>query len=343
MSKVVSLFSVDSLGLTFLSWSLHYLGGHHAHYSCEKNEFLPLPENPIKELNAHTFLKNHPSGTEQTEEYISKLRSLNHCNFETIYAFPPHGENTTIIDFVNINETHRTAVFNQQQDSKKLTKLCANAGPLIISEIDPRNRTYHFNIRSLDKRLYVSGSYSSPDESRDHFNSIFFGKSLEYYKSNNLSTPWDIREMNALNLCIYPNIRIGDYVDLTIDHYYLSSNDLWVNLESEIFNVFDYIQESINHSRFELWKKVYTQWSKKQKDLNKFEWYLDHIIDCIVNNYYFDLGRLNLTPFQEAIIQHILIYQHDLTIKAWGLIKFPPNTQDLHKLLEPNFHKLTPY
>ena len=42
--------------------------------------------------------------------------------------------------------------------------------------------------------------------------------------------------------------------------------------------------------------------------------------------------------WQEAIVQHILIYKYNLNLKNWQLKKFPDNTQDLHKLLETNIH-----
>ena len=51
-----------------------------------------------------------------------------------------------------------------------------------------------------------------------------------------------------------------------------------------------------------------------------------------------DLTRFNLDIVRESTIQHVLIYKHGLTLKSWGLEKFPNNTQDLHLLLEPNIY-----
>ena len=126
-------------------------------------------------------------------------------------------------------------------------------------------------------------------------------------------------------------------------HYYINSNDLWFNLNESIYDIFNYIDEAINAERYAKWTKVYSKWQTKQLQLNKFDWYLDHIAEAIVNNWYFNLEPFELTLEQEAIIQHVLIYNYGLTIKGWGLVKFPNNTQDLHLLLEPNFHTLTEY
>ena len=64
-------------------------------------------------------------------------------------------------------------------------------------------------------------------------------------------------------------------------------------------------------------------------------------IFAIVDNFYYDIGEYKLNIAQEAAIQHVMLYKYNLNFKIWQLEKFPNNTQDLHKLLEPNtFHKL---
>jgi len=80
-----------------------------------------------------------------------------------------------------------------------------------------------------------------------------------------------------------------------------------------------------------------SDWQKKQLDLLDFCYNQPHIVDAIVNNLYYEI---DLTFDQEIIIQHCLIYQHGLNLKTWQLEKFPNNTQDLHKLLEPNIHSV---
>ena len=57
------------------------------------------------------------------------------------------------------------------------------------------------------------------------------------------------------------------------------------------------------------------------------------------NDYDYALPRLTLK--QESIIQHCLIYWHNLNLKTWGLTHFPNNARLLHQLLEPNIHTVT--
>jgi hypothetical protein len=71
--------------------------------------------------------------------------------------------------------------------------------------------------------------------------------------------------------------------------------------------------------------------------LLQFEYNYKHIVESIVNNWSYPI---DLTFDQEIVIQHCLIYHYGLNLKTWQLEKFPNNTQDLHKLLEPNIHPL---
>ena len=86
------------------------------------------------------------------------------------------------------------------------------------------------------------------------------------------------------------------------------------------------------------WVDVYHNWQEMQLNILEFNINFDHIMNAIVNNWYYEIG--DLTFEQEIIIQHCLIYQHGLNLKTWQLEKFPANAQDLHKLLEPNIHVL---
>jgi len=66
---------------------------------------------------------------------------------------------------------------------------------------------------------------------------------------------------------------------------------------------------------------------------------LPAIVNAIVHNHYYLIPPMTLV--YEAAVQHCLIYQHGLNLKTWNLQQFPSNAQDLHKLLEPNFHSIT--
>jgi hypothetical protein len=66
-------------------------------------------------------------------------------------------------------------------------------------------------------------------------------------------------------------------------------------------------------------------------------WYVDEIVDDILYNRPRNLLDFELDLLQEAIIQQKLIKNYNLNLQNWQLDKFT-NTQQLHKLLEPNVH-----
>ena len=111
---------------------------------------------------------------------------------------------------------------------------------------------------------------------------------------------------------------------------------MFFNGKDTILNLLGYLGLPVEVNRLDHWSKVYLQWQAAQAKILKFSWNLDRICKCIVDNLYYDLSSYNLEFWQEAIIQHIMIYKYNLNFKVWQLEKFPSNTQDLHALLEPN-------
>ena len=100
----------------------------------------------------------------------------------------------------------------------------------------------------------------------------------------------------------------------------------------------DFCELPIDQARLDSWLVVYREWQQLQLNILEFTFNYQHIVDAIVNNWYYKLD--NLTFEQEIVIQHCLIYQHGLNLQTWQLEKFPDNTQQLHRLLEPNTHKI---
>jgi hypothetical protein len=118
--------------------------------------------------------------------------------------------------------------------------------------------------------------------------------------------------------------------------------ELWNTFDLTVDRLFEYLDVKINLENFKRWIDVYNQWKKLHKDRLFFSWYFDIIIQYIIDGYNFDLRRFNLDLYQEAAIQHALIYKHGLNLKTWQLEKFT-STQQLHALLEPSTHSLTQY
>jgi hypothetical protein len=343
MKKIVFLLSCDQLGFTFLSWSLHYLSGHNSSFSVDQNKFIDLPDNPLMGNNAHRFVKNNPHGFTQTIEFIDKVNTVDFTGFQTIYAILADIEQLfPHLSVSEITENINTLISEQHADTAKLFDLCSASGPTIVAEIPKNNKTFQLNIRSLEKKVFENVPYADEESAIEHFNTLFFNESLEKYKALANFDIWDKREFLALNSRILTN-NYELKIDKSKQHFYIHVSDLWFNLDESIRDIFKYIDEQIDEQRYTSWLPIYKRWSMNMKRLDKFEWYIDHIVECIVNNWYFDLSALNLTLIQEAAIQHLLMYKHNLTIKNWQLVKFPNNTQDIHKLLERNFHELKAY
>ena len=100
----------------------------------------------------------------------------------------------------------------------------------------------------------------------------------------------------------------------------------------------NWVELPIDNDRYNQWVPIYEDWQQIQMNSLRFQYNYKHIVDCVVNNWSYNI---DLTFDQEVVIQHLLIYQHNLNLKTWQLKKFPGNTKDLHLLLEPNIHPLT--
>ena len=73
MSNKFCLFSNDSVGCTFIDWSIYWLSGQVDFYC--RDHWIQLVKNPLTQNNAHKHLKNHPSGFAETLEYIDNFTS----------------------------------------------------------------------------------------------------------------------------------------------------------------------------------------------------------------------------------------------------------------------------
>ena len=98
-----------------------------------------------------------------------------------------------------------------------------------------------------------------------------------------------------------------------------------------------FIDIPINSKRYEKWLIVYAQWKQIHTKRIMWCWYFDTIIEYILKGYSMDLERFDLDLYQEAVIQHVLIYKYGLNLKTFELYKFT-NTKQLHDLLEPTLH-----
>jgi hypothetical protein len=165
---------------------------------------------------------------------------------------------------------------------------------------------------------------------------VFFKDSAHRFIKNNTWSNWELREFVSLNIRPFDTLNIDDSVDFSKPHLYLNANEWLLNGTSTINNVMEYLELPINNDRLTRWYDIYYQWQQIHLRILKFQWNFDHICNSIINNKFYSLKGYNLSLIQEAAIQHAMLYKYGLNFKAYGLEKFPDNTQDLHSLLEPN-------
>jgi hypothetical protein len=331
--SILAIIADPGKGGTFLAWSLHFLAGHEKHFFAKDNVWMNLADDPITEKNAHGFKSNQVTSSKEFESYTNNLLNCNTADFHTIY-------------FHQFNERPYTVNNNFEETKKalsKVEKICkkkiilTNQRKNSLYETSTRYRILHWSLRDPNIQN------SSAEEQFEDFIEFFFKDDIEHWKKLNLTDIWDQREFLALNYRHgYTASTMSSLIDLSTEHYSVDCMEWFNTAESFMENLFEYLEVPMCLDRFEQWKNVYHAWRTLHFQRLNFLWCFDKIIDHILTGKYMDLTRFDLDLLQESVIQHELIYNHNLNLKTWQLEKFV-NTQQLHNLLEPNTHPLTAY
>lgn len=342
MSNIICITSTKSLGCTFVDWSVHFLSGQTDHFHLPTNQWQQLSSDPITDINAHNHLKNQPAGMIQAAEYIKKFKSLSADKIFSLYPTQQHfdvaAEKLNIsIDTVHVMSNAEKIKRYLDQDYNQVFKLCNDQDvKLVYVAADPTVEMYHLNIRSLDRFLTRSQQPTSMNDVAQEHQSLFFKHSIEQWNKLDLINTWDQRERMALDsrpLANTDNIKL----DFQYPHLWINCQDLWCRGQTALLKILNYVGLAVDQDRLQQWQSIYAKWQQRQLEILEFGHNYKHIVDAIVNDWSYEI---NLTFDQEVIIQHCLIYQHNLNLKTWQLEKFPNNTKDLHNLLETNIHSI---
>ncbi len=343
--SVFCITSRRSVGCTFFDWSMHFLSGQDLFYKASQQQWIPLCQDPVQELNAHGHQKNHPAGAAATAQQLDTFLSLpqeqQYSSYPTTMKRADAAKDLGItIEEIGLNSNYQKIVQHIANDFDSIFEICHKKNiPLIYVAEDPTVTLYHINARSLDVGLISDKPYSSVTEAKEDFQKIFFNNSGQTWKDLGLIEIWDQREQQALNSRPLQEQYCNTNA-MSHPHLWINCQELWTQGEAAAIKMLNYLQLELVHDRLLDWRPIYAKWQSKQLKALEFCYNYKHIVDCIVNNWYCEI---DLTFEQEVIIQHCLIYQHNLNLKTWQLAKFPNNTQDLHKLLEPNIHALGEY
>jgi hypothetical protein len=319
MNKLVSIVTDPAIGGTFLSWSLEYLAGHTNSYSTAKKTYLPMVDNPVQERRAHGFKPNRYDSSRGVIEAIDELSNLPNKHSRKMEVMYLHSFNYYLDKhkdwFIAIN-----AVLNSE---------C----PVILVRTPKPYVLYH----GLLEERAVYGVLSQ----KKNIDRVFADKK-GIWNELNLSSIYDTRERIALNFHPFVFDEQANIVDTLHNNdnvLNLLAIDVWQNLDNTIYDIMNYIQVGIKSDRYVLWLEVYNQWKTLHTKRVMWCWYYDQIIEYILNGYSMDLTRFDLDIYQEATIQHTMMFKYNLNFKTFELTKFT-NTKQLHDLLEPNIHSL---
>lgn len=321
----ISILADPSIGGTFLSWSFYFLSGQHEYYCCLEKKYKKLINNPLTTTNSHNFQPNFIQSFSQLLSMDQQINNQYKENDLHVYYMHP------------INEFDCSITRN-------VVDFLINNSDFSITVTAPENYSFYnktFVQRSLNSKLCNPTKKNQSDsEQVDDFFEFYFAESKHKWESLSLIEIWDKREFYALNLRPYKDsFKISQYLlDFSAsNNYYVDAPDVWMTLDSSIQDMFTKCNLSIDMERFDEWLSVYQDWRLFHYQRIKFCWYFPVIIDAIIRGKSMDLCRFDLDIIQEAIIQHELIYKHNLNLKTFNVVKFE-NTLQLHKLLEENFH-----
>jgi hypothetical protein len=330
--------STRSVGCTFLDWSIHFLSRQSYFYHVISKTWIPLSQNPLSKINAHGHKKNHPSGADLNLKFINSFDNISKGDLFSVYPFKMHVDNMCNKLGYQLSDMQTPDIWkkiNQEMDLdyQKIFNDChAHDTKIIFLGSNPDVCLYGSKIRSLDRMFTKPVPAKSTDELTEEYQNLFFKSSIDSWKELGLTEIWDIRERMALDIRPFD---IGPDPVLRLPHLHIDSRDWWIRGPKVIQKIFKFLSLTLDQERMQQWLPIYYQWQQIQTDALEFVYYIDHIINAIVNNIYFEI---DLTFEEETVVQHCLLYKHNLNLKTWQLTKFPNNTQDLYKLLEPNIH-----
>ena len=342
--SVYCITSRRGVGCTFFDWTIHFLSGQKHFYQADQKQCIPLCQDPVLDINAHGHLKNCVNGSANAAKMIDNFLCLEPNQLYSLYQTPlivlDAAKDLDIpMDSIAQEDNYKKIVQRRDQEYDNIFEICYQKSvPLIYIANDPRMQLYYLTVRSLDLDFLLVRS-SSSKEVRERFQQTFFSDSINTWNQLELTNIWDQRECFALNTRPFLPQHC-DTSAMVYPHLWINCQDLWTRGEEAAVKMLKYLQMNLDQERLVQWRPIYTKWQQKQLALLEFCYNYKHIVDSVVNNWYY---QIDLTFEQEVVIQHCLIYQHNLNLKTWELTKFPSNTQDLHKLLEPNIHPITQY
>jgi hypothetical protein len=244
---MIAVLTDPAVGGTFLSWTIEYLSGKTQYFSVRNQANIDLTNDPMTEKNAHNFKVNQVRKFEECVELLSMLQKSDQK--ECIYLHTLRKDTKPAVDAIC-------------QQAEKIIVLIT---PLIYTLY-----TCSHNSRADFKPAFCSDkNLTNPEEILSDSISYFFKDSKQRWDSYKLTQIWDQREFIALNFRpLQPQDNILTYMNAQKCHI-ITTPDMYTNFENSVRGVFDYIEITIDESRFPHWVTVYNKWKKSPRPTNK--------------------------------------------------------------------------
>ena len=294
---ITAFTSLTPAGATFMDWSWHWLNGSDSVWNQSKG-WLPITNDPTLEMNAHGHSKNHPIGL---GEWKSFLESARHQEDKDISFYP-------IIRNTDDNDMEFVDNINWLIKQKVGVVLIKRTEELPIGSA----RTGNTN----DRPFYLM---SNPDIDKD-------------ISLNKLREIISIRLMGQQKTWL-EKIETA-FSRLDKDVFIVKDKEWTTDPEGVMTEIFRYFEVPIAPDRLSHWRDVSKKWQEGYRQIQKFYYeQMPEIADKIVADEDMDLGKLDLTFFDECMIMILLMKSHGKRLLLPDE-NFPKNTKELHQFLK---------
>lgn len=338
MTQVNFLFlPYHNIGGHFIDWSLYYLTGQSKIWVKGAVVDLPNAVDPSG-ANFHHHESNVVDGFADCQQVIQDIEKSSAASVNVyltalkLYKILDRLFGVTV-ETATLEQIEQAQEYSKNDTEQMLAWLQTNGYRVAVFDYKDQDylSVFYNNRAVLD---HYNNLLDNDKELWDIYTDTFFDRSRQNFDQ----AVWDERERLALIVRPEKGIDVIPMIDFKSPHLYYNSDDVWNDLLNVLQDMAVFFNLDFCNDRVENWKAVYNNWRVKHDPY--FARHFDRIIQAIVNGEYLSLTRFRLNFYKEVLIQRELIVKHNLNLKTWQLDKFPSNTLELHKLLEPNIHTL---
>jgi len=298
-------------GGTFLDWSIHYLSSPNLTKDyIEKKTFMPsngvnVPSNPMKQYSNLMNAHLHCKTHPKSMDEFARIWDV----------FVSNEWDCDIFTTYTVNDMQNHALYDDI-----ITKF-----PRIYKNMIFEYLPCHVDVLFMWQydRTTILNKHPSFDDEYSH--------------------TWDVREKWALfyNNMIKKQISVNKIAES--NNVYKIDFNIFINsLDTIAEDVLIECGEMLKPHRFAKWLEIYNMWQHLVgiDFINN----LDKIVSDIINNNIHDLSGYDMTLGKEIVLSKKLLFEHNLSLKTFGIDVMPLNTTEWHNLLEENvYHDLSKY